>query len=122
MATPPGTAPSTDLPTSRAGTHALRLGIGGPVGSGKTALVLALCRAMRDRSTSRWCQLHLHARRRFLSANAGLPAVNAAALIPGLSDRRSARRLDEPAAVATDHAFRGAACHESVADTGGYFP
>jgi urease accessory protein len=31
------------------GTHALRLGIGGPVGSGKTALVLALCRALRER-------------------------------------------------------------------------
>lgn len=28
--------------------HALRVGIGGPVGSGKTALTLALCRAMRD--------------------------------------------------------------------------
>ena len=27
----------------------LRLGIGGPVGSGKTALALALCRALRDR-------------------------------------------------------------------------
>ncbi|NVB37530.1 urease accessory protein UreG [Pseudenhygromyxa sp. WMMC2535] len=27
----------------------LRLGIGGPVGSGKTALTLALCQAMRDR-------------------------------------------------------------------------
>jgi urease accessory protein len=27
----------------------LRVGIGGPVGSGKTALVLALCKAMRDR-------------------------------------------------------------------------
>src|SRR5690606_17623305 len=26
----------------------LRVGIGGPVGSGKTALLLALCRAMRD--------------------------------------------------------------------------
>jgi urease accessory protein len=36
-------------PTSRAGTHALRLGVGGPVGSGKTALVLALCRALRER-------------------------------------------------------------------------
>ena len=34
--------------TKRAGTQALRLGVGGPVGSGKTALVLALCRAMRD--------------------------------------------------------------------------
>ena len=28
---------------------ALRVGIGGPVGSGKTALTLALCRAMRER-------------------------------------------------------------------------
>ncbi|MCP5267209.1 MAG: urease accessory protein UreG [Burkholderiaceae bacterium] len=29
--------------------HALRVGIGGPVGSGKTALTLALCQKMRDR-------------------------------------------------------------------------
>ena len=27
----------------------LRVGIGGPVGSGKTALTLALCRALRER-------------------------------------------------------------------------
>jgi len=30
-------------------TSPLRVGIGGPVGSGKTALTLALCRAMRER-------------------------------------------------------------------------
>ncbi len=30
-------------------SHPLRVGIGGPVGSGKTALTLALCRALRDR-------------------------------------------------------------------------
>lgn len=30
------------------GHRALRIGIGGPVGSGKTALVAALCRALRD--------------------------------------------------------------------------
>lgn len=29
--------------------HPLRVGIGGPVGSGKTALTLSLCRALRDR-------------------------------------------------------------------------
>ena len=29
-------------------SHALRVGIGGPVGSGKTALTLLLCRALRD--------------------------------------------------------------------------
>ncbi|MGH8760293.1 MAG: urease accessory protein UreG, partial [Burkholderiales bacterium] len=28
-------------------TQPLRVGIGGPVGSGKTALTLALCKAMR---------------------------------------------------------------------------
>ena len=37
----------TDTPPT--GTQALRLGVGGPVGSGKTALVLALCKALRDR-------------------------------------------------------------------------
>jgi len=30
-------------------TQPLRVGIGGPVGSGKTALMLALCKAMRDK-------------------------------------------------------------------------
>ena len=29
--------------------HALRVGVGGPVGSGKTALVLSLCRSLRER-------------------------------------------------------------------------
>jgi urease accessory protein len=32
-----------------ASTSPLRIGIGGPVGSGKTALTLSLCKAMRDR-------------------------------------------------------------------------
>ncbi len=31
------------------GNNPLRVGIGGPVGSGKTALTLSLCRALRDR-------------------------------------------------------------------------
>jgi urease accessory protein len=35
------------LPTT--GSGPLRIGIGGPVGSGKTALTLALCRALRER-------------------------------------------------------------------------
>lgn len=44
---------NTNTPVSSAPDSAaagpLRVGIGGPVGSGKTALTLALCRAMRDR-------------------------------------------------------------------------
>ncbi len=35
--------------TSTTNTQPLRVGIGGPVGSGKTALTLALCRALRDK-------------------------------------------------------------------------
>ena len=35
--------------TSTTNTQPLRVGIGGPVGSGKTTLTLALCRALRDK-------------------------------------------------------------------------
>jgi urease accessory protein len=37
-----------DRPAPPRGHRALRIGIGGPVGSGKTALVAALCRSLRD--------------------------------------------------------------------------
>jgi urease accessory protein len=42
----------TERPTQGArpgNAQALRIGVGGPVGSGKTALTLMLCRALRDR-------------------------------------------------------------------------
>lgn len=38
----------TDTPLPAGSRRAVRIGIGGPVGSGKTALVAALCRALRD--------------------------------------------------------------------------
>src|SRR5690606_34890927 len=41
----PEEIPMHDISTT---SGPLRVGIGGPVGSGKTALLLALCRAMRD--------------------------------------------------------------------------
>lgn len=41
--------PDTDhRPLSPAHQHPVRIGVGGPVGSGKTALVAALCRRLRD--------------------------------------------------------------------------
>ena len=44
-----GLRPGTAFAPRRARTGAtLRIGIGGPVGSGKTALVAALCRALRE--------------------------------------------------------------------------
>jgi urease accessory protein len=45
----PGHYHERDTPTTRDFTQrAFTVGIGGPVGSGKTALLLALCRALRD--------------------------------------------------------------------------
>ncbi|HEY8980164.1 MAG TPA: urease accessory protein UreG [Streptomyces sp.] len=41
-------APSADAHRSDGTRRALRIGLGGPVGSGKTATVAALCRALRD--------------------------------------------------------------------------
>ncbi|MEV6841626.1 urease accessory protein UreG [Streptomyces sp. NPDC051133] len=40
---------SAEDPRRHNGHRALRVGLGGPVGSGKTATVAALCRALRDR-------------------------------------------------------------------------
>jgi urease accessory protein len=37
------------MTSTKSDTQPLRVGIGGPVGSGKTALTLALCRALRDK-------------------------------------------------------------------------
>src|SRR5213595_3429814 len=45
----PGAFAHRDAPLKRSFTErAFTVGIGGPVGSGKTALLLALCRALRD--------------------------------------------------------------------------
>ncbi|SDD11700.1 urease accessory protein UreG [Actinokineospora iranica] len=44
---PTATAPDPHAPRAEAG-RAVRIGIGGPVGCGKTALVAALCRALGD--------------------------------------------------------------------------
>ena len=45
----PGTFDERDQPRTRDfSRRSFTVGIGGPVGSGKTALLLALCRALRD--------------------------------------------------------------------------
>src|SRR5690606_24746550 len=41
--------PEQARPAARSAHGPLRVGIGGPVGSGKTALTLALCKRLRDR-------------------------------------------------------------------------
>ncbi|HEY6879727.1 MAG TPA: urease accessory protein UreG [Polyangiales bacterium] len=61
--------------TDRTGAHALRLGVGGPVGSGKTHLVLSLCRAMRDRYDITVVTNDIYTREdaEFLTRNEALP-------------------------------------------------
>ena len=93
ITTTPHPRPTTHRPRPAAAGapgSALRIGIGGPVGSGKTALVAALCRALARRAaTGRRDQRHLHHRGR------RLPAAR----------RRAARRADRarwrPAAART---------------------
>ena len=57
-------------------TQPLRVGIGGPVGSGKTALTLALCRALRDRFELAVVTNDIYTEEdaRFLVDNEALPA------------------------------------------------
>ena len=54
----------------------LRIGIGGPVGSGKTALTLALCRALRDRLSIAVVTHDIYTREdaEFLARHEALPA------------------------------------------------
>ena len=56
--------------------QALRVGIGGPVGSGKTALVLRLCQALRDRFDIAVVTNDIYTREdaEFLTHNQALPA------------------------------------------------
>ncbi|MEX0386887.1 urease accessory protein UreG [Spiribacter onubensis] len=57
-------------------TSPLRVGIGGPVGSGKTALTLALCRALRDRLSIAVVTNDIYTREdaEFLARHEALPA------------------------------------------------
>jgi urease accessory protein len=62
--------------SARAARPALRVGIGGPVGSGKTALTLALCLALRDKYNIAAVTNDIYTEEdaQFLVRNAALPA------------------------------------------------
>ena len=63
----------------------LRVGIGGPVGSGKTALTLQLCRRLRERVSLGVVTNDIFTREdaEFLTRNAALPADRIAAVETG---------------------------------------
>ena len=67
------------------GRRAFTVGIGGPVGSGKTALVLALCRALRERHSLAVVTNDIFTREdgEFLIRNEALPAERIAAVETG---------------------------------------
>ena len=66
-------------------TRALTVGIGGPVGSGKTALTLALCRSLRERRSLGVVTNDIFTREdcEFLTRNEALPAERIRAVETG---------------------------------------
>ena len=74
---------ATELPGG--GRRALRIGLGGPVGSGKTATVAALCRALRDEVSIGVVTNDIYTREDadFLLRNAVLPAERIVAVETG---------------------------------------
>jgi urease accessory protein len=82
----PGLFHERDKPKSRDyAKRAFTVGVGGPVGSGKTALVLALCRALRDRHSLGVVTNDIFTREdaEFLVRNQALPAERIRAVETG---------------------------------------
>ncbi len=82
----PGSFPQRAKPLSRDyHQRAYTVGIGGPVGSGKTALVLALCRHLRDTMSLAVVTNDIFTREdgEFLTKNAALPAERIVAVETG---------------------------------------
>ena len=71
-------------------THCLRVGVGGPVGSGKTALLRQLCTALRDHYDIAVVTNDIYTREDadFLLSPSATPAVGAPASVPQLGEPR----------------------------------
>ncbi|MDX3073888.1 urease accessory protein UreG [Streptomyces sp. MI02-7b] len=79
------TTPATPVTRLDGSRRALRVGLGGPVGSGKTATVAALCRALRDRLSLAVVTNDIYTREDadFLLRNAVLPPERITAVETG---------------------------------------
>ena len=91
--------------------RAFTIGIGGPVGSGKTALLLALCRALRDDHNIAAVTNDIFTKEdaEFLVRNGALPAARIAAVETGGCPHTAVRDDISPNLEALDrlmHAFR----------------
>ncbi|GAC1518311.1 MAG: hypothetical protein NVS3B10_20190 [Polyangiales bacterium] len=90
------------------GARAFTIGIGGPVGSGKTALLLALCRALRDRHSLAVVTNDIFTREdaEFLVRNRALPAERIRAVETGGCPHAAIREDITPNLVALEALMR----------------
>jgi urease accessory protein len=105
----PGLFSERELPRPRDfSERAFTVGIGGPVGSGKTALVLALCRALRERLRLGVVTNDIFTREdaEFLHRNQALPARNIRAVETGGCPHAAIREDITPNLLALDDLMR----------------
>src|ERR1700674_5821156 len=105
----PGGFEERDAPLARDfAARAFTVGIGGPVGSGKTALLLALCRALRDRLSLGVVTNDIFTREdaEFLVRNEALPAERIRAVETGGCPHTAIRDDISPNMVALEGLMR----------------
>ena len=101
--------------------RAFTVGIGGPVGSGKTALVLALCRALRDRRSLGVVTNDIFTREdaEFLMRNDALPLDRIRAVETGGCPHAAIREDITPNLLALDELMRTVAPELLIVESGG---
>jgi urease accessory protein len=101
--------------------RAFTVGIGGPVGSGKTALVLALCRALRDRRSLGVVTNDIFTREdaEFLARHDALPQGRIRAVETGGCPHAAIREDITPNLVALDALMRDVAPELLLVESGG---
>jgi urease accessory protein len=118
----PGRFDDRDVPLHRDFTRrAFTVGIGGPVGSGKTALVLALCRALRDRRSLGVVTNDIFTREdaEFLMRNEALPLDRIRAVETGGCPHAAIREDITPNLLALDDLMRTVAPELLLVESGG---
>src|SRR5580698_10533432 len=118
----PGAFTDRAAPLARDFTRrAFTVGIGGPVGSGKTALVLALCRALRDRRSLGVVTNDIFTREdaEFLARHDALPLARIRAVETGGCPHAAIRDDITPNLLALDDLMRDVAPELLIVESGG---
>jgi len=118
----PGRFDDRDAPLPRDfARRAFTVGVGGPVGSGKTALVLALCRALRDRRSLGVVTNDIFTREdaEFLMRNDALPLDRIRAVETGGCPHAAIREDITPNLLALDDLMRTVAPELLLVESGG---